>query len=282
MRILIPIVMVGFSWLVVAQDAPVFVTSDGETSVVLEDKGFTIKPPSGWLYSKEVPRVSLMAKAAEEGEYLRTIQVMSFDGARELNDATIEEFQSWLVTTFGKQDARIADYAVRNYLPVDLESGLKAYLFYTEFKLTGADLMQMHVVVSSEDRTFVTTFTDLAKFFDVEDSPSEHLNEAWAAVNTIQLQAPLVPATTQAAWFGGLAILCLMGGGALWWYRRSQLVKQFANLEATVEGQSDPISHQPVSLTPVRSIHLEAVEEDDIIEDNKDIDFDKDQLPKAG
>ena len=81
----------------------------------------------------------------------------------------------------------IRDYRIRNFLPVELDSGLDGYLYYASMIVEGVELMQMHVVASSAKHHFIMTFTDLASHFETGDEASPYLDEAWKVFGSVTL-----------------------------------------------------------------------------------------------
>jgi hypothetical protein len=268
-------------------DGPRYLLADGERVVNIAEKGFSITPPSGWTYATNYPGLTLVMQAPEEKDqvYRRTIQVTSLDGEMIITDSNVEEFQEYLVKKYTEASSSISGYSVRNHLPVDLENGLKGHLFYTEFKIDQVDLMQMHVVVSAEDNYFIATYTDLAKYFDVSESPSEHLNEAWTTANTIKLEKPAQGFLDKMIAWGLYAGIAGIAGIGIFLWRRQQRLKSYERLELEASlGEHKDIDHAPESITPqslsaVKIKHFEAtkhpgMEDDDTISEDDEIDFD--------
>src|SRR5690606_25029214 len=103
-------------------------------------------------------------------KYQRTIQVAAFNGPKYIDETTAREFEELIVNKFSRASASVEEYRIRNHLNVEMADARPGLLFYSEFILEGVPLMQMHVLVSAEDRHFLMTYTDLAQHFE-DDSP---------------------------------------------------------------------------------------------------------------
>lgn len=161
--------------------------ADG-SRIVVREGDFSIKPPQGWeVFSKRDNLTLLMQVPHQPGmRYQRTIQVASFSEPRFIDEMTAKEYENVIVQKFSAVSSAIEDYHVRNHMTVDLTDGRSGLLFYTEFKLEGVPLMQAHILVSSADRHYLMTFTDVAEHFE-SDEASQFLTEAWDSLTSVEL-----------------------------------------------------------------------------------------------
>lgn len=177
-----------------AQEAPAVVPVNPvvptSTRVDATEKGFAITPPEGWEVKRNVGNIELLMQVPKEPGmvYQRTVQVMVFDGAKFIDDATAKEFESTLVRKFSESSTAIEDFRIRNNTNIEMADGRKGLLFYSEFKIDGVPLMQAHILVSSATRHYLTTYTDLAEHFEKEENQA-FLTEAWAAMTSIELDS---------------------------------------------------------------------------------------------
>jgi hypothetical protein len=162
-------------------------TSSGER-IEVPERGFSIVPPEGWEVHRDYPGTTLMFQIPkrEAGVYQRTIHVNAMNGARAMDDMTAKEFEGLIVQNFTKNSAALVDFKIRNYVFVEIPTGHKAVMYYSEFNLAGEPMMQVHMLVSSADRHFLMTYTDLAKNFD-GGSDSPYLNTAWQSMTSIDV-----------------------------------------------------------------------------------------------
>jgi hypothetical protein len=202
--------------------------SDGSPIAVAE-KGFTMTPPAGWFVQLDFPGTSLLmlAPEAESQKFQRSIQVMSFNGPVYIDDLGAREFKDVIEKNFANASTQIRDYTVRDPLPVDLESGVSGFLFYSDFKLSGEDVMQMHVLVSSSTRHFVITFTDLKQYFSSSTVDADHLNQAWKTVGSVILESKGPSRLGLPIWIFGSVITLLMGIAFFIKLRNSKVTKTY-------------------------------------------------------
>lgn len=175
--------------------------------VTVRDGDFSLQPPAGWEVYVNLPSLSLLMQVPhKQGEkYQRTIQVASFSGPRYIDEVTAKEYEDVIVRKFSVASASIEDYKVRNHMPIEMTDGRQGLLFYTEFKIDDVQLMQAHILVSSQTRHYLMTYSDLAEHFESE-AASQFLTEAWDAMISVQL------ATKSPARFESTAYLAIGAG----------------------------------------------------------------------
>ncbi len=163
--------------------------SSGER-LQMPDKGFSIVPPNGWEVYRNYPNTTLLFQIPYQRGigYQRTIQLLARTSPLYIDAFTGNEIIPKIVGLYSKISSSIKNYKVRNDLIVDLPSGMKALMFYTEFQIEDKNLMQLHVVVSSEKRHYILSYTDLAEHFE-EGKDKTFLNEAWECLTSIELDS---------------------------------------------------------------------------------------------
>jgi hypothetical protein len=151
-------------------------------------KGISIVPPKGWEVHQDNPHLSLVLQIpfSKDLKYQRTIQVMTFTGQKYIDSVTAKEFEELIVRKFTAASAGVENYRIRNNMPIELTDGRSALLFYSEFLLDGVSLMQAHILTSTRERHYLTTFTDLAEHFEDEMS-GVFLTEAWNCMTSVEL-----------------------------------------------------------------------------------------------
>jgi hypothetical protein len=196
-----------------AQGAPTLIAT-GAQRVFVKENDFAIVPPKDWEVYTDISGLTMLMQVPHKvGDlYQRTIQVASFSGPRYMDEVTAEEFDETIVRKFRATSASIEDYRVRNHMDVEMADGRDALLFYTEFTLNEVALMQMHVLVSSQTRHYLITYTDLAEHFEKDDA-NQYLTEAWGAITSVQLgtRTPLRHETFLVIGGGVGGILLLVG-----------------------------------------------------------------------
>lgn len=256
-----------------------YVISDG-APITIEDKGFTMTPPDGWEVHRNYPNTTLLLQAPDNPRlrYRRTIQVMSFSGPQYIDELSAEKFSDVIVRKFSSAAQGLSGYRVRNYLPVELESGLDGYLYYAEFKVNNVDLMQMHILVSSATRHFLMTFTDLAEYFDTENAPQDHLNEAWVSLGSVRLDSVgpsrfALPVTIVLSIFGLLFLFW-----AIRWFAGRLARREYRDF---ADGKYDPdddviVTNSPETLKTAVPIDIEEINQEGTVHEDDGFDDDDD------
>ncbi|MEI6832617.1 MAG: hypothetical protein WCL28_01390 [bacterium] len=189
--------------------------SQGER-IVIEGKGFSIKPPVGWIVQRDVHRVSLtLAAPVPEGQYPSNINVIRFSGAKIINQETAEKFAEKIIKDFPAASPTIDAYTLRNSQPIDLADGRKALMFYTDFLGSGRKMMQAHVLASSETNHYLITYTDAAENFEpnAEGVQSQVFNLAWETLASLELDSPNPVPSQELTW-----ILSIVGILVIAWF----------------------------------------------------------------
>jgi hypothetical protein len=189
--------------------------SQGER-IVIEGKGFSIKPPVGWIVQRDVHRVSLsLAAPVPEGQYPSNINVIRFSGAKIINQETAEKFAEKIVKDFPAASPTIDAYTLRNSQPIDLADGRKALMFYADFLGSGRKMMQAHVLASSETNHYLITYTDAAENFEpnAEGVQSQVFNLAWETLASLELDSPNPVPSQELTW-----ILSIVGLLVIAWF----------------------------------------------------------------
>ena len=180
--------------------------SQGER-IVIDGKGFSIKPPVGWIVQRDVHRVSLaLAAPVPEGQYPSNINVIRFSGAKIINQETAEKFAEKIIKDFPAASSTIDGYTLRNSQPIDLADGRKALMFYTDFLGSGRRMMQAHVLASSETNHYLITYTDAAENFETnaEGVQSQVFNLAWETLASLELDSPNPVPSQELTWILGV------------------------------------------------------------------------------
>ena len=210
----------AITFLVFSQIAVGFEISDG-SSISVPQKGFAVEAPAGWRVHRNFPGTTLLLESPRnaKGKYQRTIQVMAFNGPQFIDDLTRDQFGQKIVQKFSKASNSVRDYSIRNSMLTQLQDGRDAILFYTEFELNEHDMMQAHILASSEELHYLLTFTDVIETFESEGE-SDKLTEAWNSLTSLTISGETpsrsgIPTT-------GVALLVMIASMLviLWLWRR--------------------------------------------------------------
>lgn len=216
-----------------------FTISDG-SRVDLKEKGISIIPPMGWEVHLNFPNSTLLMQAPFETgmSYQRTFQVLRFKGGLPIDDITGREFSKVIEQKFATADGAIVDFRTRNHMVTKVEDGTPAVLYYSEFSLGSAAIMQAHLLLSSATHHYLLTYTDLAEHFEGEQA-TKYLSTAWESMVSVQLEssAPMrmrLP-VLMGVGFGFVVLIILLIFGV----RRYQAGNEYRQLLGNPYGEDD-------------------------------------------
>lgn len=228
--------------------------AEGAKRVNVREGDFSLQPPVGWEVYVNLPSLSLLMQVPhKQGEkYQRTIQVASFAGPRYMDEVTAKEYEDVIVRKFSVASSSIEDYRIRNHLPIEMSDGRQGLLFYTEFKIDDVALMQAHILVSSQTRHYLLTFSDVAEHFENE-AASQFLTEAWDSMISVQLSSKTPARFESAAYIGIVAGAALLLGLLVFGFRQWRSGREYRDFANGKEGAVDEKSsvssiHSGVSL----------------------------------
>jgi len=168
------------------------VEADGSRVMSLEPK-FSIEPPAGWsvTYSnKSLGPTVIMQEPAPQmipGSlapiFRRNITLAIIQEASPIDSLREKSFRDQLATTYGK-NALTKDFQVMETKFVDWKSSKDAILAYSSWMAGDIQMMQMNVLVSSNNQQYMMTYTDMAARFLPE---SAEMALAWKSILSLDL-----------------------------------------------------------------------------------------------
>jgi len=215
------------------------VVSEGER-IEIDDGLFSIETPTGWNIHLGHPSLALLMQVQKEPgmKYQRTIQIASFSDAKYIDDLTKQYFEELIVRRFSQASASVEDFRIRNSMIIQMDDGRDGLLFYSEFLLEGVPLMQAHILVSSSERHFLMTFTDLAEHFEGAQA-ANYLNTAWASMTSIQVNGATPVRYSEIKTVGMIAggLIFLVIGFSF--FSRKRAGKKYENFEKGINVDDD-------------------------------------------
>jgi hypothetical protein len=178
-----------------AATAPGNFTSDG-SPFTLSELGVVINPPKGWQVSTQTGSLSLVMRepavanvAPGQIKYQRNITVAAIHKASPIDEKRAEQLKAELIRSFGS-DPSVSDFKIMEHKFFNYHGNNDGLLVYSSLNIREFSMMQMHVLVSGQDKQFLMTYTDLANQFGTEKDPS--FAAAWDSMVSIQVngQAP--------------------------------------------------------------------------------------------
>ena len=178
-----------------AAAAPGTFTSDG-APMTLGDLGAVINPPKGWQVSTQTGALSVVMRepavanvAPGQIKYQRNITIAAIHKASPIDEKRAEQLKAELIRSFGS-DSSVSDFKIMEHKFFNYHGNNDGLLVYSSLNIREFAMMQMHVLVSGQDKQFLMTYTDLANQFGTEKDPS--FAAAWDSMVSIQVngQAP--------------------------------------------------------------------------------------------
>lgn len=177
----------GEQGMTILEDNKIMV-SDG-SRIYIQKEELSIVPPEGWEVRSTVSGVTALFQMPEQKDdkIPRTIQIQAFSDSKYIDAVTAEEFAVELEEKFSESSTSINDYRLRSHIPINLENGDQAWLFYFGFSINGVELIHAHLLASSADRHYVLTYTDVAENFVRETAENDYLDIAWTSMTSLEL-----------------------------------------------------------------------------------------------
>lgn len=154
--------------------------------------GIKITPPVGWSANQDVVGLTLVMKEPvdpkpdyEKPKYQRNITVMTLHQPSPIDFARMEQLKQELAKQFSQTggasqfqivEAKIFDYRHKN----------DGILVYSSVNIGEYPMMQMHVLVSGQNKQYLMTYTDLADRFTQSNDPV--FSAAWASMMSLEVE----------------------------------------------------------------------------------------------
>lgn len=164
--------------------------SDGST-VALENLGITIAPPANWEIVTNGGSLSVImreqrepAPAYEKPKYQRNITVAAIHKSSPIDEQRAIELKEELIKNFST-DSLVSEFSILEHKFFDYRGKNDGLLIYSNLKIGEYPMMQMHVLISGENKQFLLTYTDMAERFS--DASVGFYEKAWASMVSTQV-----------------------------------------------------------------------------------------------
>ena len=224
----------------------------------LKELGIKLTPPKGWEVASGSSGLSLVMKEPRDPEpaydapkYQRNITMAVIHTPSPIDEKRAQELEAQLVKTFSQegssQDFKIVEHKFFNYKGEN--DGL---LVYSNSTVNGYPMMQMHVLLGSDKKQFLFTYSDLASRF--ASSNSGPYQQAWSTIVGSEIEG-VVPSrlSTYRSYFfaGGLAAFIFGLFGFLRWRALRKDYKSEADF--MIDSEEGSLKAQDVSqVTAIR------------------------------
>ena len=171
-------------------EAPSLIVSDGAKYQI--NSGLSITPPKDWEVQTKPMGMTLILQEPKSKEpvkdfskptFQRNITLVTMHHASPIDAIRAEELKTELQKTFDKQGSvsnfQITEQKFFNYRGTD-----DAILIYSTMKMGEFDMMQMHILISGQDKQYLMTYTDLAAEFLAKNG---NVEKAWNSIVSIEV-----------------------------------------------------------------------------------------------
>jgi hypothetical protein len=152
----------------------------------LKELGIKLTPPKGWEVAAGSNGLSLVIKeprdpapAYDAPKYQRNITMAVIHSPSPIDEKRAQELEAQLVKNFtqegSSQDFKIVEHKFFNY-----KGDGDGLLVYSNSTVNGYPMMQMHVLLGSNKKQFLFTYTDLASRFASDNTGAYQL--AWSTI----------------------------------------------------------------------------------------------------
>ena len=178
----------------------------------LPGQSLSVIPPEGWdvLSQKRDNTLIFAAPVSHNAQYRANLQILRRRGSLFIDRKGAEDFRPEL-ELMGKSNLQYQRFEVREAQLITLRNLTQGFLFYTSLTVSGIDIMQAHLIISSADEHFLLSFSDAKKnFTDVTQNPN--FQRAWQAMISAELK------TTSPGRFDDLLLwsMVITAFGVLW------------------------------------------------------------------
>ena len=215
-----------------AAPQPKTFVSDGQP-FSMEELGFAITPPAAWEVSTYESTMSLVmrepkdnAPSYDKPKYQRNITVTASSNASPIDEKRAIELEASM-TKRAEGDASIAQFKVIEHKFFNFRGENDGLLVYSSMDLGEYKMMQMHVLVSGQEKQFLMTYTDLADRFS--DQADQNFAKAWSSMVSVAVKGETPNRQEQMIRYGSIAggaFFLLLVGFTL---RRRAVKKRYAN-----------------------------------------------------
>lgn len=224
-----------------AQPASENFISQGQ-AVQLELLGVSIVPPTGWEVSTNTGTLSVVMREQrnpipdyEKAKYQRNITVAAMHRSSPIDEKRAAELKEEMIATFSK-DSLVTDFTILEHKFFNYRGQNDGLLVYSSLNIGEYPMMQMHVLVSGQEKQFLMSYTDLADQFQNQQA----FEAAWNSMVSIEVTGKTPLRMDEYARYGAVAAGFLMLGlVALLLRRRASKVDYAGDADQYMEEGDD-------------------------------------------
>lgn len=208
--------------------------------VRLESLGMTITPPEGWDVSTFSGSLSLVMRepkvetpSFDKPKYQRNITVAAIHKAAPIDEKRATELADELTKQF-TADQTVQNFNVLEHKFFNYRGAGDGLLVYSSMTLGEYPMMQMHILVSGQDKQFLLTYTDLAERFS--DTKDHGFEKAWSAMISTEVTGTAPSRISEYYRYGAVGgALAFIALGAFLFRRRADHTDYQSEADSMIE-----------------------------------------------
>ena len=208
-------------------------TSDAFVSkgapMAIESLGVVITPPTGWEVSTNTGSLSVVMREPKQtapdyvnAKYQKNITIAAIHSASPIDEKRAVELEAQLVKAFSA-DATVSDFKIMEHKFFNYHGANDGLLVYSSLNIGEYPMMQMHVLVSGQQKQFLLSYTDLARTFGGEKDAA--YTAAWESMVSIQVAGDTPQRQSEYLRYGAVAgsVLALILLGCFFHFRANRV-----------------------------------------------------------
>lgn len=182
-----------------------------------EDPNFSITPPAGWTvtYSKGGNGPTLILQepitkpisGSKAPMFRRNFVLAVSQEPSPIDDLRLKSFRGDLEQFYGK-NSLTRDFQVLEVKFFDWRNKNDGILAYSSWMAGDIQMQQMNVLVSSSNKQYMMTYTDMASRFTAE---SPEMSAAWQSIMSLEIPGAAPERYTEIMMIGGFMLVGLVG-----------------------------------------------------------------------
>lgn len=210
-------------------------------AVLVEDLGVQITPIAGWEVSHNKMGMSLVIQAPKATEvvydkvtYRPNLTVVAIHDPTPIDELAAKDLKKKLAESIAKGAGVTQVVMDENHRFFDYRNKNDGLVIYSSFTFGEAEMQQIHVIVSGEEKQFHLTYTDLAS----ELQKDEVFNAAWSIMSSIEVTGDAPIRFEQLKILGAAALLSMLLFGFLLTFRKRRFqnrLNDYANNDSESE-----------------------------------------------
>ena len=215
--------------------------------MAIESLGVVITPPVGWEVATNTGSLSVVMRQPKQTtpdyvnpKYQKNITIAAIHNASPIDEKRALELEEQLAKAFGS-DASVSNFKVTEHKFFNYHGANDGLLVYSSLNIGEFPMMQMHVLVSGQQKQFLLSYSDLAATFGGDKDVA--YTAAWESMVSIQVTGDTPQRQSEylryGAAGGGIFALVLLG---LFLRFRANRVDYKGDADAMIDSEDSAVS----------------------------------------